>query len=586
MPGFLAKTGISPQSSLFENMNVHKRNKVNDSLEASDLYVERLTVNKFMGDKVFFSDNNFLVLVEGVILNSCSLMLKYSKTTFKDCIVEMYKTNGEAFFNEFRGNFCGILYDIKNRLTIVYTDHIGSKQIFYSKIAKEYVFSSDMLYIAEFFKHNNISRNLCINGAYYLLTLGSMLEDATLFDDVKRLLPGHYIKIQNDNFEIKRYYKLNFSYDCKLSEEDIINNLDILFTEAVKSAFEKDKEYGYKHIVNLSAGLDSRMTTFVAHKLGYAKGGGILNNTLSQTGYWDEVIPKQITADLMHQWSFKSLDNGIYLMDIEKAIKITCGMSSCTGCSHGTYYYDTFNLDDFGLVHSGQLGDAIVRSIISRNSKSAVNNYSLKPILNSKFIDLEKRIDYSYQLTYDNEEDLLFFTRSFLGNNQGLLAAQQYSETYSPFYDIDFMQFCFNIPLKYRMNHQLYYKWILLKHPKAANYMHDRIGVGVKINTKKITVLGHTVPITKLPHYTCKYIYSRLTGKRLDASKRNMNPFEYWYNTNDELRNIIDEYYQHNIGELSLFPELEEDCRNIFQNGSASEKLQVLTLAGMLKMYF
>jgi len=590
MPGFIAQIGNVVHENIFQHLPVPKKDKINDHLHCRDIYVERLTINKFMDDKVFLSDDDFFILVEGVVLNSRLLTSKYSQGTFKDCIIEMYKRNGETFFNEFRGSFCGIFCDKKSDLKLLFTDHIGSKQLFFANCGGgQFILASDMLYMAEYFKYNNIPRNLDINGAYFLLTLGFMLEDSTLFREIKKLLPGHYIKFQHNTCEIKRYYKLKFSYCCKLPQDEILEKLDKLFINAVYLAFEKDKQYGYKHIVNLSAGLDSRMTTFVANELGY--GDDILNNTFSQTGCLDEAIPKQIASDLRHQWLFKSLDNGIYLMDINKALKITCGMSFFSGSSHTADYYDTFNFHNYGLVHSGQLGDAVVGSILQTNNSATSQGYSVKSISNSKFFDLNSKIQLNFQLLYDNEEEFKFFTRTFFGTNQGLLASQRYTETYSPFYDIDFMEFCFSIPPEYRIGHKLYHKWINLKHPAAANYVWERIGR--KINDKSpkmITVLGRTVPLVKLPSRAYRYIYKRLRGKpfaeKLHMNPFHMNPFGYWYDTNDKLHAEINSYYKNNAGVLSQFPTLAQDCDELFKNGKVSEKAQVLTLVGMLKMYF
>lgn len=44
---------------------------------------------------------------------------------------------------------------------------------------------------------------------------------------------------------------------------DLIDMLDEKFRAVVKLEFDKDIEYGYKYLVDLSGGLDSRMTSWV-----------------------------------------------------------------------------------------------------------------------------------------------------------------------------------------------------------------------------------------------------------------------------------------------------------------------------------
>ena len=598
MPGFFASISSQTHNEttdvIFKNLPIQQANMVNDFIKMKDMYVERLTVNKFLNDKVFYNDDNFFILTEGVILNTFTLIKKYNVKTFRDCILVMYKLNGETFFNEFRGSFCGIFYDKKEQLKLIFTDHIGSKQLFYSRNnCGKYFISSDLLYIIEYFKYKNINRSLNINASYCLLTLGFMFEDITLFNEIKKILPGHYVKIKNNLFEIKKFFKLKFSYACNMPEADIINELDRVFTKAVKIQFDKDIEYGYKHLVNLSAGLDSRMTTFVANKLGY--GDSILNNTTSQTDYWDEIIPKQIASDLKHQWVFKSLDNGLYLYDIEKIIKITCGMSLCTGCSHISNFYDVLNMSEYGIVHTGQIGGCALNPYLSYNNKD--KKYSLKLLSSTKYFDLSQKALLVPTLDFDNEEHFRFFSRALLFNNQGLLSSQRYSETFSPFYDVDFMGFCFSIPLEIRANHILYHKWINAKHPNAANYVWSSTGKKINDNiikekVKYYKIFGRKTTLKQLQYNTLNFIYKRITSHPLPKknipcipNKNNMNPFDYWYNENSDLQKIINNYFSNNINVMSDFPDLYNDCIYMFSKGNTDEKMQVITLIGMKKMY-
>ena len=77
-----------------------------------------------------------------------------------------------------------------------------------------------------------------------------MLEDYTLFKEFKKLKPGHYLKFQNGIIKSIQYYRFN-TPNYNLSEEEIVNNTDALFRQAVKRAFEKNNEYGYKHLSSL-----------------------------------------------------------------------------------------------------------------------------------------------------------------------------------------------------------------------------------------------------------------------------------------------------------------------------------------------
>lgn len=265
---------------------------------------------------------------------------------------------------------------------------------------------------------------------------------------------GKYIKIENNKFEIKTYYELDNTPNYNQTEDEIIDNINELFRNAVKLEFEKDKEYRYKHIVALSGGLDSRMTTWVAHDMGYTDQ---LNYTFSQSDYLDEKIAKEIARDLEHEWIFKFLDNGVFLKNIEEMIKINFGNCLYSGNAHGKSFIDLINLKKFGIVHSGQLGDVIIGTY--SNSKNYRKSYSLKSGAYSS--SLISRINQNViNEKYSNEEIFKFYNRGLTGILQGNLPIQEYTETISPFLDIDFLNYCLKIPLKCRYGHKIYYKWI------------------------------------------------------------------------------------------------------------------------------
>lgn len=494
----------------------------------------------------------------------------------------MIDQNPNDFFNEFRGSFSGLVYDKQSDCLQIYTDHIGSKQVFYSQTNKGFCFGSEINFLTEFYKNNNIQYSLDISGAYLLLTFGFMLEDYTLFKEFKKLKPGHYLKFQNGKIKNIQYYRLNNTPNYNLSEEEIVNNIDALFRQAVKRAFEKDNEYGYKHLADLSAGLDSRMTTWVAHDLGYSE--NIVNVTFSQTNYWDEFTPKAISNELKHDWIFKSLDNGSCLKLLEPVVKITSGGAFYFGNSHGKSVLDLINTQLFGITHSGQIGDVIIGTFYSSldmNKPFTLSDgvYS-KVLLNRLNLGMLKD-------TYENEEIFKFYGRAFTGANQGLLTSQEFLETFSPFYEIEFMNFCLTIPLELRFGHYIYDKWVVTKYPDAAKYPHNE---GRKITGKKphwIRVGNRYVKSNEFIQRTWNYLLRKIGIIRSGTtSKNDMNPFDYWYQTNQDVKDFMDSYFRTNINKLSEFPELHKDCTNMYINHKVIEKVQVLTLLAVMKLYF
>lgn len=581
MPGFL---GVHKDNVNFSNCfdNCKRLDLINDKIFAKSVYLERRTINKFLNDKLFLENEKYIIITEGVILNSKDLIKKYQKNNFELTVLEMIHQNPNDFFNEFRGSFSGLVFDKQSDYLQIYTDHIGSKQVFYSQTNKGFCFGSEINFLTEFYKKNSIQYSLDINGAYLLLTFGYMLEDYTLFKEFKKLKAGHYLKFHNGTLKIIPYYRLNNTPNYNLSEEEIVNNIDTLFRQAVSHAFEKDNEYGYKHLACLSAGLDSRMTTWVAHDLGYYE--DIVNMTFSQTNYWDESTPKAIASELKHEWIFKSLDNGACLKLIEPMVKISSGGVLYSGNPHQKSMLDLINTKMFGIMHSGQIGDVIIGTFYTSIDKN--KPFTLKDGAYSTFLLNRLNLDMLNE-KYENEEIFKFYGRAFTGANQGLLAIQECLETYSPFYDIEFMNFCLSIPLKLRFGHYIYDKWVVTKYPGAAKYPHNE---GRKITGKKphwIRIGNRYIKSNDLSLKAWNHLL-RKTGiiRRGMASKNHMHPFDYWYLTNQDVKDFLDSYFQTNINRLNEFSQLQRDCINMYCNNKVEEKTQVLTLLAVMKLYF
>jgi len=577
MPGFMLEISIKGAR---KNFGICRRNdllvqRIED--KKSKYYIERRTVKKFLNDKVFYESPDFIVLTEGVILNRKELERLHGKSNFAETVIAMYQQKGEDFFKEFRGPFSGLLYDKVSDKWIVYTNHYGDKQIFYYVNDDVFLFGSEVTYLTSYLKNNGIPYSFNIEAAYMLLTHGYMLEDNTLIKEIRKLPAGHYVVIDKSGFRIKTYFEIDNEPDYTLKEDEIIEELDSLFRKAVRLEFDKDKEYGYRHLASLSGGLDSRMTVWVAHEEGY---DDILIYTFSQSDYLDEKIAKKIAADLGYEFLFKSLDNGVYLMIddmVRRQVEINFGNCLYSGNAHVRSFADIVNLNTFGLVHTGQLGDVIVGTYSSKPYHE--KNFEL--LAGAYSFVLKDRLSIKLNRIYKNEEEFKMLNRGFNGILQGNMPFQQYTEVVSPFLDVDFFKFCMKVPVEFRFGHRIYFKWILKKHPKAANYKWEKIRS--KITTPQLSIFGRKVPITQIiPKITRKVLYKN----SLSSKHSSMNPLDYWYRKNPKLREYFERKFHEGKIILTGEKELLKDIERMYSEGGVIEKTQVLTLLEAYKYYF
>ncbi|WP_445958142.1 hypothetical protein [Yeosuana sp.] len=530
---------------------------------------------KFNKDTCYFESDDYLIILDGIILNKTDFFNK-ELNSWEACLISLYKEKGPEFYNMFRGSFCGVFFDKTQNKWIVFQDHIGSKNIYFSEIESgSYMFSNQIAEIYKTRKALGVKETLDVNAVYMLLSYGYMLENYTLSKDIKKILPGTYVKIEKNQLSHHTYYKLNNKTNTSLTEDEAIEQMDVLFRQAIKRQFDKDLEYGYKHFVALSGGLDSRMTTWVANKMGYTNQ---LNFTFSQSDYLDETIPKAIAQNLKHEWIFKALDNGLFLYNPDEITLISGGNALYHGLAHGFSLYKLIAFNQLGISHSGQLGDVVFGSF----NKMQEHQTSYNPFTGTYSNRLLNRIVFKENITskYENAELFSMYQRGFNGANEGLMPIQQYTETMSPFYDIDVLNFAMTIPVKYRSKQKIYKKWILKKYPDAAQYIWEK--TGEKISTPSIYIKNKEITFYKLITKALLKIGIKKSGYN---SKNNMNPLEYWLCTNKELKQYLDNYFTSHINLIEDF-QLKEDCITHYTTGNGIEKMQVISLLSALKLFF
>jgi asparagine synthase (glutamine-hydrolysing) len=533
-------------------------------------------IDKFADDKVFYEDTEYMCILDGVVLNKKNIQ---TCDSWPKTLIDLYKSSGEQslFFDKLRGSFGGVFFDKKARKYYVFSDHIGSKFLYYVQCGESLFVSSMISECYAFLKQNNIPYQLSVDNAYLLLTYGYMLEDRTLCDQIKKLEPGCYLTFEKGQVKQRSYCLLDNTPDLTITEEGALEILDAGFRKAIQMQFDKDEEYGYKHLVALSAGLDSRMVSWVAHEMGYTRQ---INATFSQSDYWDQKVPMQIASDLKHEWVFKSLDGGWWLQDVDAISRITGGNVQYYGLAHGRSLTSFLNYAQIGITHSGQLGDVVFSSFYNGTNPQAPYQFGQKAYSTTFLKKAKDRIE--LHNSYQNEEIGNYYYRGFAGANNGLLCNYEYNEVISPFQDIDLLQAALHIPLNIRHGHELYFKWILTRYPEAAKYVWEKLGGRIDRKFGIINVHGHKIRLETVPKRVLNKLFKNKSG--LD-NKQNMNPIGYYLQTNDELRDWMDKYIADNVKRVSD-KELYGDILTMVKKNNTIDKIEIITLLSALKLFF
>lgn len=549
----------------------------------SDFSASNHMIKKFENDKVFFDSNDFLIILDGVIINKTKIQSTLNTANWLECILQLYSTRGEQFFDVFRGSFSGVLRDKRLRKTIIFSDHIGTKILYYIQMGESLYVTSFMPNAYSFLKRNGMHCTMSIEGAYMLLCHGYMLDDYTICEQVKRIFPGHYLVIENSILQDKVFCRITNQQNDNTSIDESVEMIDSMFRKACEDEFQKDCEYSYEHLVSLSGGLDSRMTSLIADELGYKKQ---LNVTFSQSGYWDEVIPQQIVEDYHHDWIYKNLDSGYWLLDFEKIIKITGGNVLYYGQAHANSLFQHLDTSPFGLLHTGQLGDVFVgRTYVGSPEKGVIAPFKFSDrVYSTKFID--RLSGFSLKYAFENREMGILYNRGFNGMNNGIVCLYEKMETFSPFLDIDFINAALKLPIIWENKYLIYNKWIETKYPNLLNYGWEALN-GHCLNEEKVKFLGRYYYKDEISMLVKNKILRLLGYEKTGSSngKNHMNPIAYYIKNYTHINSVLDKYVLDNI-EYVKNDLLKEDLKSLYYYGNGPEKTQAITLIATNKLFF
>lgn len=544
---------------------------IHKSLTSGKVEARVQTLSKFDQDKCFQEDEKYIVILEGVVLNSEELQRKYNCSTMFELCTAMYEKEGDAFFDVFRGSFSGFLYEKGKDKTLVFTNHMGDSPVYYHEGRDEFLFANNIKAIGDYLQKQERLYRLSKEGAYSLLSYAFMYHDYTLIDDVYRLLPGHYGVVENGAWEKTPYHEFFLEQKEPSSIEAAIEEMDFLFCRALQLQLDKNKQYGYKNYVTLSAGMDTRIVNYVLKKLSDET---MYNITYSETGQYDEKVPALIANELKNHWIFTNLDNGLSLKNIE----------GCTEISEGMYYYGwTAFMEDFmglvdqesmGIIHTGVSGNDVASTLQGENIHAT--EYTLGDSAYSKILIPKLASQLKEQVAYKNYEQGMYLLTNL--NSVCFVYGNMFSHhcaALSPFNDPDVAKFGLSLPIKMRLAHNFYYKWVAKCYPEAIKYPHN----GTKIpryGAKEIHIKGKDLALERIPSMIIKKIQTK-TNPRY-----HMNPFDHWYHTNEDLREHLDGYLRENL-DVIRDGELRQDTLELYEKGNTIEKVQSLSLIAAVK---
>lgn len=550
-----------------KNLNISCLGKYSN-LEFCSQY--RDSLNKFPQDQIFSQSGDYICFLDGYVYNRNDFICAEGFHDWQQSFILSMKKDINGHLQKLRGAYCGYLYEKETDRVVIYTDHVSNKALYYYVEGDKWIVSNYVELIVRVLQSNRISYHFNQTAAKYMLTYGYMLDESTFVQEIKRLLPGRHASILRGDVQTECYYKIPHKEE-KMSKEEAVEFIDTAFRQAVDREFGKDREYGYKHLVDLSGGLDSRMVSWVAHDLGYTEQ---VNISYSKAGYLDNVISYKVAGSLGHEYLFKPLDDALWMYDMDEMVLKNNGAALGLGITGGNRLLRTLNRDLYGIEHTGMLGDVVLSSYYKDEAFS-----KSKPQYGYNQYSNQVRYEFDPHLLaqYDSQEEFVIATRGILGMQTSYMIRQHYVEAGSPFMDVDFLQTAFSIPFAYRKEHDIYLKWIVEKYPGAAEFGWEKWG-GVKPKESHIPIRMAKTAQRLAYGYLCRLFHKE--------NRDSMNPVDYWYSSNQQIQACLGQQFEERITSNVLGDDLRKDMLRLYRQGGFTEKEQVLTVLAAIHLYF
>ena len=244
---------------------------------------------------------NYKALREGLRAKG----FQFRSDTDTEVLLKLYIDSGPACLQSLNGFFSLAIYDDHEKTLFIARDRIGIKPLYYSFDDDRFLFASEMKSLLAY----GINKELDTASLYHYLQLNYIPGPQSIFKNVKKVLPGHYIMVKEGRAEHQEYYKIPYEKGESYATvpdgyEAQQGKLRAQLHKAVRSRLVADVPVG----TFLSGGVDSSIISAIAKE--YKPDLETFSIGFSDEPFFDETHYAQMVADkLGTRHSVFSLNN-------------------------------------------------------------------------------------------------------------------------------------------------------------------------------------------------------------------------------------------------------------------------------------
>lgn len=223
------------------------------------LGMRRLSIIDIKGGQqpIHNQDRTAWIVFNGEIYNYRKLRQKLEKLghTFytnsdTEAIVHAYDQYGDDCPNHLRGMFAFAIWDQRTQELFLARDRVGKKPILYANVNGEFIFGSEFTALL---MHPRIGRDVDLEAIDQYLSFMCVPAPLTAYRAIRKLEPGHSLRLKKGEIRIQRYWQPDFSKKLNISEQEAGEQALEILKDAVKVRLMSEVPLG----AFLSGGVDS-----------------------------------------------------------------------------------------------------------------------------------------------------------------------------------------------------------------------------------------------------------------------------------------------------------------------------------------
>jgi asparagine synthase (glutamine-hydrolysing) len=169
-----------------------------------------------------------------------------------EVVLQAWQQWGVDCLPRLRGMFAFAIWDRRERSLTLCRDRIGKKPLFYAEGADGMAFASELKAIAAL---PGFDDALDVEALGQYLLHGYVNAPATIYRSVRKLPPGHWLRLAEGRCELRCWHRTDFLPKLRLDEEEATDELERHLSEATRLRMISDVPLG----AFLSGGVDSSL---------------------------------------------------------------------------------------------------------------------------------------------------------------------------------------------------------------------------------------------------------------------------------------------------------------------------------------